>query len=186
MEDLRYWISRAQEDEALDREHDAAAWRNAIITLVIAGGLAAAFVATGRKNAPKVLVGLGQLRPGVIVAVLAGLLSGTVLVVFTGELIEQHENVARAEQKLDALQKKLESFEFDAKGNVAEDKRSEFEVALSEAKYAPELVATSRGSRTFAALVVVGSVVVLGLSAFFGRRSWRRSLAEISGRRSAG
>jgi hypothetical protein len=176
--DLRAWTSHADEEAAMDREDVMRSWRNTILMFLLAGGLGAAFFLTGRKNGPRALVRLGQLRPGVILAVLAGLVAGTVLISFAGAVVEEHQELTRAEERFAELEARLKSFPFDADGNVAPDKRGEFESMMAQTRFAPDEVIGARERRNVAALIVLASTVVLGLSVYFGRRSWLRSAAD--------
>jgi hypothetical protein len=174
IDSLRSWIKSGEEMAVLDREHARARWRNAILELMLAGGLAALVAFMGRKDGPKALVRLGQLRPGVIVAAIVGLVAGVLLVSFAQVLVEEQDELTRAEQRLADVQKKLESgFAFDAAGNIPDDQQAEFARTLSDAKFAPADVERAKEQRTYAALILLGSALALGLSLHFGRRSWR-------------
>ncbi len=177
IDDLRAWTSRHAEEEALDREDARRHWITTVLTLLLAGGLGAAVVLMGRKDGPRVLVRLGQVRPGVVVAALVGLLAGTLLLGFVPQLVTDHQDVTRAEERLAETKSKLESFRFDARGNIAPEQRTEFESTMATAKYAPEAVENAKGRRTLSILIVFASTIALALSVYFGRRSWVRSFA---------
>ena len=177
--DLRSWTSHAEEDGARDRENDQRSWRSAILTLLLSGGLAGAVVVLGRKDGPAALVRARQLRPGVIVAGLVGLLAGTLLVSFARETLHQQQELTRTEQRVSEVQTKLKTFEFEANGNVAPDKRTEFEQLMLRAKLDSTQIGQAAEQRNLAMLIALGSTVALALAAFFGRRSWKQSFNEV-------
>lgn len=173
--DLRAWTQDADSEAALDREQQRSHWISALVTLGLAGGLGAAFVLSGKKDGPAAFTRLGSMPAGVIVALLFGLGAATGALVGTKEVLSQADEVARAEERAKTVEAKLKSFPFDASGNVAPERRTEFEMLLSEAKYAPQNLASARERRTVGLAVSVGSIVVLGLSLFFARRSLRNA-----------
>ncbi|NUO52489.1 MAG: hypothetical protein HOV80_26880 [Polyangiaceae bacterium] len=161
-------------------ETDSSLWLGPAVTLLIASGLGVVVILTGRKDAPQALVRLGRMRAGVTAAALFGLLSGAVVVGAGIETVEQHQHVMETEARLVETKRKLETFEFDRNGNVPPGKNMEFSMLITEAKLLPSSLAQSTGDRTTCALITFAAMAALGLSFYFGRRSWMRSSASPS------